>query len=33
MHCGLVEGTEDCICCFYSGLWHDIQDIVDIFRA
>jgi hypothetical protein len=29
MHCGIVEGTEDSICHFYSGLRHDIQDIVD----
>jgi hypothetical protein len=29
MHCGIVEGTEDSICRFYSGLQHDIQDIVD----
>jgi hypothetical protein len=27
--CGIVEGHEDTLCCFYSGLWRDIQDIVD----
>jgi hypothetical protein len=29
MHCGILEGTKDSICHFYSGLRHDIQDIVD----
>jgi hypothetical protein len=29
MRCGIVEGTKDSICRFYSGLWCDIQDIVD----
>jgi hypothetical protein len=29
MCCGIVEGTEDSICRFYSGLQRDIQDIVD----
>ena len=29
MHCSVVEGNEDSICCFYSGLRHEIQDIVD----
>ena len=29
MHCAIVEGTEDAICRFYSGLRHDIRDIVD----
>ena len=29
MRCGIVEGIEDSICCFYSGLRRDIQDIVD----
>jgi hypothetical protein len=29
MRCGIVEGTEDSICLFYSGLRRDIQDIVD----
>jgi hypothetical protein len=29
MHCGIVEGTKDSICRFYSGLRRDIQDIVD----
>jgi hypothetical protein len=29
MRCGIVEGTEDSICHFYSGLRRDIQDIVD----
>jgi hypothetical protein len=24
-----VEGTEDVICCFYSGLRREIQDILD----
>jgi hypothetical protein len=28
-HCGIVEGHEDALCCFYSGLRRDIQDIVD----
>jgi hypothetical protein len=27
--CGIVEGHEDALCRFYSGLRHDIQDIVD----
>jgi hypothetical protein len=27
--CGIVEGHADALCCFYSGLWRDIQDIVD----
>ena len=27
--CGIVEGPEDAICHFYSGLRHEIQDIVD----
>ena len=29
MCCAIVEGTEDAICRFYSGLRRDIQDIVD----
>jgi hypothetical protein len=29
MRYGIVEGTEDSICHFYSSLWRDIQDIVD----
>jgi hypothetical protein len=29
MHCSIVEGTEDSICRFYSGLRRQIQDIVD----
>ncbi|PVH63952.1 hypothetical protein PAHAL_2G145100 [Panicum hallii] len=29
MHCGVVEGPEDSICRFYSGLRCEIQDIVD----
>ena len=29
MRCGVVEGTEDSICRFYSGLRHEIQDIID----
>jgi hypothetical protein len=29
MRCGIVEGTEDSIYYFYSGLWRNIQDIVD----
>ena len=29
MCCGIVEGTMDSICHFYSGLRRDIQDIVD----
>jgi len=29
MRCAIVEGTEDAICRFYSGLRRDIQDIVD----
>jgi hypothetical protein len=29
MRCSIVEGTEDSICHFYSGLRCDIQDIVD----
>jgi hypothetical protein len=28
-HCAIVEGHEDALCRFYSGLRHDIQDIVD----
>jgi hypothetical protein len=28
-HRGIVEGHEDALCCFYSGLRRDIQDIVD----
>jgi hypothetical protein len=28
-HCGIVEGHEDALCRFYSGLRRDIQDIVD----
>jgi hypothetical protein len=27
--CGIVEGHEDALCHFYSGLRCDIQDIVD----
>jgi hypothetical protein len=27
--CGIIEGHEDALCRFYSGLWRDIQDIVD----
>jgi hypothetical protein len=27
--CGIVEGHEDALCRFYSGLRRDIQDIVD----
>jgi len=27
--CGIVEGHEDALCRFYSGLQRDIQDIVD----
>jgi hypothetical protein len=27
--CGIVEGHEDALCHFYSGLRRDIQDIVD----
>jgi hypothetical protein len=27
--CGIVEGHEDALCRFYSGLRCDIQDIVD----
>jgi hypothetical protein len=27
--CEIVEGHEDALCRFYSGLWRDIQDIVD----
>jgi hypothetical protein len=26
--CKIVEGAEDAICRFYSGLRHDIQDIL-----
>ena len=29
MCCDIVEGTEDGICIFYSGLRRDIRDIVD----
>ena len=29
MRCSVVEGKEDSICHFYSGLRHKIQDIVD----
>jgi hypothetical protein len=29
MRCGVVEGAEDSICHFYSGLRREIQDIVD----
>ena len=29
MRCAIVEGTEDAICRFYSGLRRDIRDIVD----
>ena len=29
MCCGVVEGPEDSICRFYSGLRREIQDIVD----
>jgi hypothetical protein len=29
MCCSIVEGTEDYICRFYSGLRREIQDIVD----
>ena len=29
MHCSVVEGNEDAICRFYSGLRREIQDIVD----
>jgi hypothetical protein len=29
MRCGIVEGPEDSICRFYSGLRREIQDIVD----
>ena len=29
MHCSVVEGNEDAICHFYSGLRREIQDIVD----
>jgi hypothetical protein len=29
MRCSIVEGTEDSICQFYSGLRREIQDIVD----
>jgi hypothetical protein len=28
-HCKIVEGAEDAICHFYSGLRRDIQDILD----
>ena len=28
-HCGIVEGPEDAIYHFYSGLRREIQDIVD----
>ncbi len=27
--CGIVEGVEDAICRFYSGLREEIQNIVD----
>jgi hypothetical protein len=29
MRCSIVEGIEDSICWFYSGLRREIQDIVD----
>ena len=29
MRYSVVEGNEDAICHFYSGLRHEIQDIVD----
>ena len=29
MRCSVVEGNEDSICRFYSGLRSKIQDIVD----
>ena len=29
MRCSVVEGNKDAICCFYSGLRREIQDIVD----
>ena len=29
MRCSVMEGNEDVICCFYSGLRREIQDIVD----
>ena len=29
MRCSVVEGNEDTICRFYSGLRREIQDIVD----
>jgi hypothetical protein len=29
VHCGVVEGPEDSICHFYSGLRREIQNIVD----
>jgi hypothetical protein len=29
IHAGVHEETEDKICSFYSGLWTEIQDIVD----
>ena len=29
MRCGVVEGPEDSICCFYSGLRREIHDIDD----
>ena len=29
MRCSVVEGNKDAICHFYSGLRHEIQDIVD----
>jgi hypothetical protein len=29
MHCSIVEGTENSVCWFYSGLRWKIQDIVD----
>ena len=29
MRCSIVEGIEDTISQFYSGLRHDIRDIVD----
>ena len=29
MRCSVMEGNEDSICHFYSGLRREIQDIVD----
>ena len=29
MRCSVVDRNEDAICHFYSGLRHEIQDIVD----